>query len=60
MESYKRYKKTNMVIYPYGAGARRVYVCIEEGEYKGKLFYRWKGFWAGTFKEYCYETDRKL
>lgn len=56
MEGYKGFKRTNLVTYAFGE-RRVVYVCTEEGEYKGKLFYRWRGFWHGTFKEYCFEWE---
>ena len=55
MESYKGFKKTNLKTCVFGE-TRIVYECIAEGKYKGKLFYRWRGFWAGTFKEYCFEA----
>jgi hypothetical protein len=56
MESYKGYKKTNMITFEYGKH-RRVYICTKDGQYKGKLFYRFNGYWHGTYEEHCKEGD---
>lgn len=47
MESYAGYKKTILTTCVNG-NFRRVYVK------DGKLYYRDKNFWHGTFIEYCF------
>lgn len=43
---YKGYKKTNLTTYAYGR-KRVVY------EKDGKLFFRIKNCWMGTFRNFC-------
>lgn len=50
MEGYKGYKKTNLKTYEYGK-TRVVY------QKDGKLYFRFRNFWHGTFREYCFETQ---
>lgn len=47
MESYKGYKKTVFTTWVHGK-ERKVY------ENNGRLYYRFKNSWHGTFIEYCF------